>query len=140
MSASADTDILQARFAGEWAALNPGVPVIYENAPAEAPPKDAPWLRFAVRPQALQRAGYTAGASRHEGIGRVEVQVFVPRGSGTAMRDLLADEAGEILRGWRSTNDLLRCGEPEFTTPTPDEREQWSMRRVSVPYRSTRLL
>lgn len=140
MSMSQDAATIQQRFAQEWPTLNPTVPVAYENAAASIPPENEHWLRFAIVPSAVAPSSFGPSIRRYEAVGRIEIQVFAPRGSGTALRDALADEAAAIFRNWRSPDGAVECKVgAELSTPPADEREAWSMRRVSIPYLSRRL-
>lgn len=139
MITSLDTQTLQQRFVQQWGAAEPGVPVFWENAPDQATPANGHWLRFAVSPGETRRAGYTRGNSiRHESRGRVEIQVFAPRGAGTGERDRLADVAATIFKEWKSADGRLECSGADFSASTPNETDAWSMRRVSIPYLSRR--
>lgn len=140
MSSNLDASALQSHFALQWGIINPGVPIYFENGPAAAPPQAGHWARFAVQPAALQPVSFGATQRRYEGSGRVEIQIFAPRGIGTLERDSLADEAAAIFRNWRSADGAVECKlGAELSTPPADEREAWSMRRVSIPYLSRRL-
>lgn len=141
MIASLDTAALQQRFALEWASAEPATPVFWDNEPVDAPPDDGHWLRFVVAPSQVRRVGFTRGGQvRMEGRGRVEIQVFAPRSTGTAERDRLADAAAMIFREWKSADGRIECsGADIFATP-PDEADRWSMRRVSIPYLSRRFV
>ena len=132
---SADTArLLRQHFSDALVFEQPDLHVAFENEPPRPTPEKAPWLRFSVRDNGLARAGYTATQSRHIERGRIEMQIFVPAGTGTKTRDQLADWAGEIFRGFRDDSEGVRCGEPEMTTPPMQPGDPYSMRRVSVPW------
>lgn len=137
MTNSLDSDAIHARFLSEWSEAEPSVPVFWENAPDKAPPQGH-WVRFKVAPGSKRRDSFTRGPTRHSTRGRIEVQVFAPRGAGTAERDRLGDVAGVIFDEWRSDDNAIECSGAEYSTPTPDETDAWSMRRVSIPYLSRR--
>ncbi len=140
MNSNQDVAALQSHFALQWSILNPDTVVYFENSPAAPPPENAHWLRFAVQPSSFLPVSFGTSQRRYEGAGRVEIQIFAPRGAGTALRDTLADEAAGIFRNWRSGDGAVECNRgAELSTPPADEREAWSMRRVSIPYLSRRL-
>lgn len=140
MITSLDSDALQQRFALEWNIAEPTVPVFWENAPDQAPPTGGHWLRFGIVPSTLRRVGFTRGQVRMEGQGRIEIQVFAPRGLGTGERDRLADAAASIFHEWRSPDGRIQCSGADVFAPSADERDAWSMRRVSIPYLSRRFV
>lgn len=137
MSNSLDLDRLTNRFVTRWAALGRTEPVGYDNAPPEN--RSGAWVRFSVRPGASERTSYTIGQTRILQLGRVVIQVFVPRGVGTALASEIADDAASIFRLWKSSEAELRTFEPELTVvPTRDDDEFFQI-NVSVRYESEHL-
>ena len=135
MSASLDIAALRLRFADQWATRQPTVPVVYDNASATTDHTDA-FVRFSVR--ASDERPVSLGAHRYEQIGRIVVQVCVPRGEGTGLADELADEVSAIYRNWSSDDFAVRCEGVSRSTKPADERDPWHVVKVGVLYRSIR--
>lgn len=138
MTISADADALQARFVAQWAILRPTVPVAYENAPAIVPAPTGPWVRFAVRAGDLDRGYIGSGSGLYRGQGRVWVQVFVPRQSGTDTLNAIVDDVASIFRRWRSADGAIQTDNVEITAIPGDPA--WHQVNVSIPYVSWRTL
>ena len=129
-----DANAIQAIFAQRAGSLPNAPVIIYENAPGSAPPLDAPWIRFAVRPLAERQAAFTQpGQTRHIRLGRVEIQIFVPRGTGTAALEGLTEAVASIWRG-ASTGEIRFRGIDVFNI----DEERYLARRLSILYETSR--
>lgn len=140
MTVARESEVIQARFL-EVSAGWPSPPqILYDNQPAETPIRDGPWMRFAIRPGAERVGGFPGISPRRTfRIGRVEMQVFVPRGTGTAEIDRITDLCAGVFRFWRYADPelVIRCGVAECSALDDDIH---LARRVSIPYESEQQL
>lgn len=111
-----DVDTLNAKF---WAtALNytdkdgntvavPEAQILVENGPAQEVDETAPYVRWEISPGASQRV--TQGETRlFKNLGTAHLEVFVPKGVGTAVADEIRESLIAALADWRSDDKALR--------------------------------
>lgn len=127
-----DLTAIRARFRTQWTATYPAVPFVYDNEPALDEPEGI-WVRFSVLPGAERRR--SIAAQRYEQLGRVYLQIFMPRGDADiAPNDgwKMADSFAASFRDWRSTEWRIAFDVP--TISQSDNDDDYYMIIVSVPY------
>ena len=140
MGFATHANTIRSRFAAQWPALRPGVPMAYDNA-AFDPAVDAvdgmgnpmPWVRLTVVPgDGFQASLGTPKVWRSTGV--VSVQVFVPAGEGDGTANELADDAASIFRGTNDSGVTFRA--PALTRVGLDAAGAWYELNVATPYLS----
>lgn len=137
MTFALDSQTLQNRFTSVFPTLRPTVPVIYDNAPASDP--SGMFVRFSVRPGDVIRQSFVTGSSRWLQLGRVFVQIVVPKGEGTGTGLAIAGEIATMFRLWRDSSGNLRTINPSVTMIPAGSDETHYVITVSIPYESTRV-
>ena len=138
MSFAADANAIRERFATQWFALRPSVPVAYDNTAfdpaidARHPDGDpAPWLRLAVLPgDGFQASLGIPRVWRSTGV--AVVQVFTSAGQGDGLANELADDAASVFRGVSLSGLVFRA--PSLTRIGAEGA--WYQVNVSTPYQS----
>ncbi len=140
MGFATHANTIRSRFATQWPALRPGVPIAFENT-AFDPAVDAvdgmgnpmPWVRLTVIPgEGFQASLGTPKVWRLTGV--VSLQVFVPAGDGDGTANELADDAASIFRGVEDTGVTFRA--PALTSVGLDVGGAWYELSVATPYLS----
>lgn len=135
MTISADTDTLIARFIAQWTAVNPTVPIYFDNQTFDEP--NNTWVRVSVVPQKVERQSFTSTTTRYLYPGRVFVQIFTLAGRGTGDITKLADDVVDIFRTWVK-DGTFRTLEPSIDKVGAVIGEKFYQWNVSFVYESTK--
>lgn len=131
MSRALDFEALRARFATEW---DDPVPTYFANEEAGDPDESEPYVRFSVIPG--NAAPYMISGVTSQ-LGRVWLQIFMPKNRGTVEAYDLADRFVGIFKGWRSDDGCLRIYESD-TSPQPSGENGMYQVNVSIRYEALR--
>lgn len=134
MSLNLDTAALRERFVEEWDADR--TVTTYANGDPVDPDEAEPFVRFAISPG---NRALTYGGEIYSQLGRVWLQIFVPKGEGDALAYELADDFTSIFRGWRSDDGCLRMGDVDVMSIPSGENGNYQV-NVSIQWESMRRL
>jgi hypothetical protein len=109
MSYQTQNTELKTRFNTVWAHRTP---VDLPNVVFTLPSPPAPWLRFRISGGSDRRTTIGSELNNYRNVGSIDVQIFVPVGTGDAIAFQRADEVAAIFRGWCGTN--IRCRSPRI--------------------------
>lgn len=139
MSILIDLSNIRARFKAQWNATT--TITLMAEAPERAVSKSDTYVRFSINPEDIERRTMGSGGI-FNGYGHIYLQVFTPKGDGTATAYEKAEAFAAIFREWRSADGKLVCGRETYTTiPSgPKTDPDYFCVKVSVPYTSTHRL
>lgn len=109
---STDIDALRKRAITGWKALGSPVPLLFDNARANAT-MPASFVRFSVRPGSEEQRSLGNERVRVKREGRVWLQVAIPVGNPDSEAWALVDQAKSLFVRWHDTVASLRCWEAE---------------------------
>lgn len=118
-----DVDTLNAKFwettlnytnaAGSTVAI-PQSQILTENGPTQEVDETLPWVRWTISPGASVRT--TQGETRlFKNLGTAHLDVFIPKGTGTAVGEEIRDSLVAAMADWRSTDKALRIYKHDAT-------------------------
>lgn len=131
---STDIEALRRRAASGWKNLGAPVPLIYDNARANAV-VPASFVRFSVRPGSEEQRSLGNSRVRVQREGRVWLQVAIPIGNPDAEAWALVDQAKALFVRWRAADFNLRCWEAD--TKVIEDTKHYIV-AVSIRYTSDR--
>lgn len=131
---SVDTDALRKRAISGWKTLGTPVPLLFDNARANAV-VPASFVRFSVRPSSEQQRSLGNERVRVERMGRVWLQVAIPIGNPDSEAWALADKAKSLFVRWQSPEFGIRCWEAD--TKVVEDTKHYIV-AVSIRYTSAR--
>lgn len=128
MTHSEVVDFISGCFSAQWGSRTP---IAWPN-DAYEPQEGTPWVRVTILQESSDWEAITG--SNTEEMGRVVVQVFVPRDSGTQALNSLVDAARAAFRD--ADGPDIRFGAPGSRWIEYSEAEQphWHQANVSVPF------
>lgn len=134
MSLALDFAALRERFLEEW---DDPVHTIFANEEAEDPDETVPYVRFSINPG--NRAAILGGDQRIVSqLGRVWLQIFLPKNFGTVDAYDLADRFIAIFQKWRSDDGCVRTNGEADTQQQPAGENGTYQVNVSIPWESLR--
>ena len=131
---STDIDALRKRAITGWKALGSPVPLLFDNARADAT-VPASFVRFSVRPGSEEQRSLGNERVRVKREGRVWLQVAIPVGNPDSEAWALVDQAKSIFARWHNENSGIRCWEAE-TKVAPDNKHY--LVTITIRYTSDR--
>lgn len=130
---SLDFEAIRERFVTEW---NDAVPTYFANEEAEDPDESQPYVRFSINPG--NEARYLGGEPpTYSQLGRIWLQIFMPKNYGTVDGYDLADTFKAIFRKWKSDDGCVRTSVAD-TQSFPVGENGMFMITVSIAYESLR--
>lgn len=133
MSRALDFAALRERFVTEW---DDEIATFFANEEAEDPDESEPYVRFSVNPG--NRAPYLGGSDPMDSqLGRIWLQIFMPKNRGTVEAYDLADRFIAIFKGWRSDDDAIRIYQSDTMQQPSGENGTYQV-NVSIAYESLR--
>ncbi len=136
MTFAADAKAIRVRFDARWSALQPNVPIKFQNVGGSTTPDATAWVRLTVLTgDSRQESMGARSGGTYNNPGIAVVQIFTPVGEGDGEARSLADTVGRIFRGFSetSTGNIL-FGAPMLTNVGPDGR--FFQMNVDVPFDS----
>lgn len=131
---STDIDALRKRAISGWKALGSPVPLLFDNARADAT-VPASFVRFSVRPGSEEQRSLGSERVRVKREGRVWLQVAIPIGNPDREAWALVDQAKSLFVRWHDTATSLRCWEADSRV-SPDTK--YYLVTVTIRYISER--
>jgi hypothetical protein len=134
MSFASTANTIRNRFATEFAAVRPTVPIHYDNVPA-TPPAASPWARLTI----VEGASFqvSLGASRRfRDTGTAIVQVFTALGSGDGEAREIADDVQAIFKAITVAGVIFR--KPSAARIGPDGR--YYQVNVTIPFQADEIV
>ena len=115
-----DVDALNAKFWDTALTYNGGadtIPesqILTENGPTQEVDESLPWVRWTISPGASQRV--TQGQTRlFKNLGTAHLEVFIPKGTGTATGEEIRESLIAEMAEWRSDDKTLRIYKHDAT-------------------------
>ena len=134
MGHAADAVTIRERFETEWSLAQPTVTHTYGDNET-IPPTNEAWVRLNILP-GEQRQVAMGVRRRFRRTGVVDVQIFVPAGSGDGTARALADTVADIYQG-RTVNGVIFRGTGLTRVGMSGAWTQWS---ASTPYQADDLI
>lgn len=133
MSRALDFAALRERFVTEW---DDEIATFFANEEAEDPDESEPYVRFSVNPG--NRAPYLSGDDPvFSQLGRIWLQIFMPKNRGTVEAYDLADQFIAIFNGWKSADGAIRIYQSDTMQQPSGENGTYQV-NVSIAYESLR--
>ena len=111
MGYAATSTVIRERFNTQWPSLRPTIPYVMDNqgvAEESFPTRNEPFVRLTIlNGEARQVENGNTNRWRRPGI--VEIQIFVPAGSGDGLAHELADSVRDIFEGRTISGVIFRA-------------------------------
>lgn len=134
MSLHIDLDAIRNRFVDEWDFE--AVQTAMANGDALNFEEGEPGVRFSINPGVRRLIG---GERLYSQLGRIWLQIFVPKGAGAMMGFDLADRFTAIFRQWASDDGCVRIM-GEHIDQIPNGENGYYQINVSIEWQSVRSL
>ncbi|MFZ4165310.1 hypothetical protein [Brevundimonas sp. NPDC058933] len=134
MSLYLDLDAIRTHFVDSWDFDT--IQTVMANGEALDLKEDEPAVRFSINPGTRRLIG---GDRLYQQLGRVWLQIFVPKQQGAMMGFDLADKFTGLYRHWQSEDGCVRI-EGEHVEQIPNGENGYFQVNVSVEWRSVRRL
>lgn len=121
-----DFETIKQRFVDQWTNT---VTTLYDNAPNQTLDPTLPYVRFSVIAGASEHAGGNAATGLKRQLGRIWLDIYIPRQQGEKAALDLIDEFAPIFRNWRSDDAALHCKTEEIS-----RRDEEPYYRVKVQF------
>jgi hypothetical protein len=135
MGHAIDAQTIRQRFETEFGALSPAIEYTFGDVDGFTPPEDAAWVRLHVLSGDQRQVGM-GKYRRFRRIGLVEVQIFVPAGSGDGLAREIADSVADIFEG-RTVSGVIFRGTGLNRVGVTGAWVQWN---CSTPYQADSLV
>lgn len=137
MSLDLDLTAINDRFLDVW--NTDAIATTFANAEAIDPDEAKPFVRFSIVPGARQRTTIGGGPIHIHQLGRVWLQILIPKGDGDADAYRLADTFNAIFLDWKSADGCVRTYESDIQAFPRGENGMFQV-NVSIPWESQRYL
>ncbi len=139
MGFDATATTIRTRFNTQWPSLQPTVPFTFDNQgqnEEDFPTRDSAWVRLTILDgDSLQVE--MAGTRRWRRPGVVEVQIFVPAGTGDGLSAELADSVRDIFEGRTISGVIFRATSRQRVGRGRDAA--WVQWNASTPFQADEL-